>query len=83
MMLALRRICLAIGIVALTAAALFVPESKSPHPRRFDPLGQLAMVGLLASCVYAIIEAPHAGWLSALTLSLSELRYSRRAWGRS
>ena len=61
---------LPIGAVALTAAALFVPESKSPHPRRFDPIGQLAMVVLLASCIYAIIEAPHAGWLSAQTLSL-------------
>jgi EmrB/QacA subfamily drug resistance transporter len=64
---------LPIGAVALTAAALFVPESRSPHPRRFDPLGQLAMVVLLASCVYAIIEAPHAGWRSAQTLSLFAL----------
>src|ERR1700749_5136648 len=38
---------LPIGAVALTAAALFVPESRSPRPRRFDPLGQLAMVGPL------------------------------------
>lgn len=59
-----------IGVVALTAAALFVPESKSPHPRRIDPLGQLAMVVLLASCMYAIIEAPNAGWRSVQTLSL-------------
>jgi Major Facilitator Superfamily len=49
---------LPIGVVALTAAGLFVPDSRSPHPRRFDPLGQLAMVVLLASCIYAIIEAP-------------------------
>jgi predicted MFS family arabinose efflux permease len=61
---------LPIGLMALTAAALFVPDSRSPHPRRFDPLGQLAMVALLAGCVYAIIEAPRAGWLSAQTLSL-------------
>jgi EmrB/QacA subfamily drug resistance transporter len=64
---------LPIGLLALTAAALFVPDSRSPHPRRFDPLGQLAMVVLLASCVYAIIEAPRAGWLSAQTLSLFAL----------
>ena len=61
---------LPIGIIALTAAALFVPESRSPHPRRFDPLGQVAMVVLLASCVYAIIEAPHAGWVSIQTFAL-------------
>ena len=59
-----------IVITALLAAAFFVPESASPRPRRFDPVGQLAMVVLLASCIYAIIEAPHAGWLSAQTLSL-------------
>jgi EmrB/QacA subfamily drug resistance transporter len=59
-----------IVIIALLAAALFVPESRSLHPRRIDPVGQLAMVVLLASCIYAIIEAPHAGWLSAQTLSL-------------
>jgi len=64
---------LPIGVVALTAAALFVPESRSPRARRFDPLGQLAMVVLLASCIYAIIEAPHAGWLSVQTLSLLAL----------
>ena len=64
---------LPIGVLALTAAALFVPESRSPHPRRFDPLGQLAMVVLLASCIYAIIEAPHEGWGSAQTLSLFAL----------
>ncbi|OBF39411.1 MFS transporter [Mycobacterium sp. ACS1612] len=61
---------LPIGAVALGAAALFVPESRSPQPRRFDPIGQVAMVVMLASCVYAIIEAQHAGWVSAQTLSL-------------
>ena len=52
-----------IVIVTLLAAALFVPESRSARPRRIDPVGQLAMVVLLASCIYAIIEAPNAGWL--------------------
>ncbi|WP_101949078.1 MFS transporter [Mycobacterium sp. 3519A] len=61
---------LPIGAVALGAAALFVPESRSPRPRRIDPIGQVAMVVLLASCVYAIIEGPHAGWASVQTLSL-------------
>ena len=62
-----------IVIVTLLAAALFVPESRSARPRRIDPVGQVAMVVLLASCIYAIIEAPHAGWLSAQTLSLFAL----------
>jgi EmrB/QacA subfamily drug resistance transporter len=59
-----------IVIVALLAASVFVPESRSPRPRRIDPLGQVAMMALLASCIYAIIEAPQAGWLSAQTVSL-------------
>lgn len=57
-------------VAAVVAAAVFVPESRSPRPRRVDPVGQVAMVVLLASCIYAIIEAPHAGWVSAQTLSL-------------
>jgi EmrB/QacA subfamily drug resistance transporter len=60
-------------IVAIVAAGVFVPESRSPRPRRIDPVGQLAMVVLLASCIYAIIEAPHAGWVSVQTLSLFAL----------
>ena len=56
--------------IVLIAAAVFIGESRSPRPRRIDPVGQVAMVALLASCVYAIIEAPHAGWLSAQTISL-------------
>ncbi|MBS1694642.1 MAG: MFS transporter [Actinobacteria bacterium] len=56
--------------VALVATAIFVPESRSPHPRRIDVVGQLAVVALLSSLVFAIIEAPHAGWLSAQTISL-------------
>jgi EmrB/QacA subfamily drug resistance transporter len=57
-------------IVAVLAAAVFVPESRSPRSRRIDPIGQLVMVVLLASCIYAIIEAPRAGWSSAQTIAL-------------
>src|ERR1700754_3508020 len=37
-------------------AALFVPESRAARARRFDPVGQLLVVVLLASVVYVIIE---------------------------
>ena len=57
-----------VGIAALVLTALFVPESKAPRARRLDPVGQLLVIVVLASLTYGIIEAPHHGWLSGLTL---------------
>ncbi|HJQ48156.1 MAG TPA: MFS transporter [Amycolatopsis sp.] len=57
-----------IGIAAILLTALFVPESKAPHPRRIDPVGQLLVIVILGSLTYGIIEAPHAGWGSAQTV---------------
>ena len=59
-----------IGVLAFVLAALFVPESKAPHPRRVDPIGQLLVIGVLATLTYAIIDAPTAGWGSARTAGL-------------
>ena len=53
--------------VGLAAAALtlrFIPESKAPRPRRFDPAGQALVIVLLATLTYGIIEAPGQGWSS-------------------
>ena len=61
---------LPIGMLAIALTALFVPESRADRPRRVDPVGQLLVIVGLATLVYAIIEAPTAGWLSAQTLSL-------------
>ena len=55
---------LPVGLIAIVLTALFVPESKAPHPRRFDPVGQLLVILALASLTYAIIEGPKNGWLS-------------------
>jgi EmrB/QacA subfamily drug resistance transporter len=49
-----------IGVPAVVLAALFVPESKAPKPRRIDPVGQVLMIALLGGVTYGIIEAPHA-----------------------
>jgi EmrB/QacA subfamily drug resistance transporter len=54
-----------IGVVAIALTALFVPDSRAPKPRRFDPLGQLLVIVAFASLTYAIIEGPRAGWGSA------------------
>jgi EmrB/QacA subfamily drug resistance transporter len=54
-----------VGIAALVLSAVFVPESKAPHPRRLDPVGQVLVFLVLASLTYGIIEGPAAGWGSA------------------
>ena len=77
-----------IGLLAIALTARYVPESRADRPRRVDPVGQLLVIVALACLIYAIIEAPSAGWLSAQTLSLGGacavalaalIRYERRA----
>jgi len=51
-----------VGIAAIILTALFVPESKAPRARRFDPIGQALVMITLATLVYAIIEGPVNGW---------------------
>ncbi len=52
------------GIAVLLLTAKFVPESKAPHPRRFDPIGQILVIALLGLLIYGIIEVPAYGWTS-------------------
>jgi EmrB/QacA subfamily drug resistance transporter len=59
-----------VGLLAIALTAGFVPESRAPHARRIDPVGQILVVAALASLTYAIIEGPTSGWLSAQTLGL-------------
>ncbi len=54
-----------VGIAAIVLTALFVPESKAPRARRFDPVGQVLVMITLAALVYGIIEGPDRGWTSA------------------
>ncbi|GAA0581246.1 MFS transporter [Paractinoplanes ferrugineus] len=53
-----------VGIAAFLLAARFVPESRAPHPRRLDPVGQVLVFLVLAGVTYGIIEGPTAGWSS-------------------
>jgi EmrB/QacA subfamily drug resistance transporter len=57
-----------VGVAAIALTALFVPESRAPHPRRLDPAGQLLVIVTLASLIYAIIEGPGSGWGSGKIL---------------
>jgi EmrB/QacA subfamily drug resistance transporter len=58
-----------VGVAAIVLTALFVPESKAPRARRFDPVGQLLVMITLAALVYGIIEGPGRGWTSAPILA--------------
>ncbi|MFJ3100261.1 MFS transporter [Streptomyces sp. NPDC086835] len=62
---------LPVGLAALLLTWRYVPESRAPKARRFDPVGQLLVVVLLGSLTYAIIEAPVAGWTSPLILTFA------------
>jgi EmrB/QacA subfamily drug resistance transporter len=57
-----------VGIAAMLLTQKFVPESKAPHPRRLDPVGQVLMILTLGLLVFGIIEAPNHGWDSTLIL---------------
>ncbi len=59
-----------IVVLALVGTALFVPESRAPRARRFDPVGQTLVVLVLASVVFAIIESGRLGWGSPLIIGL-------------
>jgi EmrB/QacA subfamily drug resistance transporter len=60
-------------LAAIVATARYVPESRAPHARRPDPVGQVLVVVLLASVVTGVIEAPRAGWTSPLIIGLGVL----------
>src|SRR5215469_5566683 len=53
-----------VGLAAIVLALRYIPESKAPRARRFDPVGQVLMIVLLATLTYGIIEAPGRGWTS-------------------
>ena len=57
-----------VGIAAIFLTHKFVPESKAPRARRFDPVGQVLMILMLGLLVFGIIEAPNHGWGSDLIL---------------
>jgi EmrB/QacA subfamily drug resistance transporter len=60
------------GLAAILLTTRYVPESKAPVARRFDPFGQVLVTLLLATLTFGIIEAPSRGWTSApIILALS------------
>jgi EmrB/QacA subfamily drug resistance transporter len=53
-----------IGLAAIALTLRFIPESRAPRARRFDPIGQLAVLVLMAALTFAIIQASAWGWTS-------------------
>ncbi len=57
-----------LGLIAIALTLRFIPETKAPTPRRFDPVGQSLVIVLLTGLTYGIIETPGRGWSSAIIL---------------
>src|SRR5579859_5311793 len=63
-----------IGIAAALAAPALLPEARADGaPRSFDAFGAVTVTGGLSSLVYALVEAPTAGWGSLQTIGLAGL----------
>ena len=59
-----------VGLAAIVLTLRFIPESRAPRPRRFDPVGQVLVTVLLATLTFGIIEAPGQGWTSPVILAV-------------
>jgi len=62
-----------IGLAALVLTAVFVPESRAATARRPDPVGQLLVVTILTSLIFAIIEGSRQGYDSTPIIALFAL----------
>lgn len=56
-------------VIALVLSAVFVPESRSPRPRRLDLPGQVLLIAAIGLWVGVLIEGPRIGWSSPLALA--------------
>jgi EmrB/QacA subfamily drug resistance transporter len=60
-----------IGVGAMLLVPRLIRESRDTAARRsFDPAGALTVSGALFLLVYALVDAPQAGWSSARTILL-------------
>ena len=59
------------GLAALALSPLLLHESRAALTRRsYDPAGALTITGALVLLVYALVEAPDAGWGDVRTIFL-------------
>ncbi len=66
-----------VGLAAIVLTLRFIPESRAPRARRFDPVGQVLVIVLLATLTYGIIETRAVLLVSAVAL-VGLLRYEPR-----
>jgi EmrB/QacA subfamily drug resistance transporter len=60
-----------VGLTALALSPVLLRESRAALTRRsYDPAGALTITGALVLIVYAVVEAPDAGWGAAQTIVL-------------
>jgi len=59
--------------VTLVLVMTVVPESSSPHGRRFDLPGQALAIAALGSLSLAAIEGPRWGWASIASVAAFSL----------
>jgi EmrB/QacA subfamily drug resistance transporter len=60
-----------VGLVALALCPVLLRESRGTTARRsYDPAGALTITGALVLLVYALVEAPDAGWSSLQSILL-------------
>jgi MFS family permease len=58
-----------VGLAALALSPVLLRESRAALTRRsYDPAGALAITGALVLLVYAVVEAPGAGWGDVRTI---------------
>ncbi len=60
---------LPVGLAAIALTLRFIPESRAPHPRRPDPVGQALVIVLLGALTFGIIEGPVRGWSSPVIVA--------------
>jgi EmrB/QacA subfamily drug resistance transporter len=79
-------------VLALVAVGVLMPESRSEHRSRFDPVGLLLAIASLVALTYAVIEAGERGWSAGLVwawlavgvaLGVAFIGWQRRAQARA
>ena len=78
-------------VIAIIAVSLLMPESRSAHRSRFDPVGLILATAGLVALTYAVIAAGERGWsdglvwatlVSAVVLEIGFVAWQRRLAAR-
>jgi len=69
---------LPIGLAAIALTLRFIPQSRAPRARRFDPVGQILVIVLLATLTAGIIEEMVSLFAVAAAALIGLLAYEPR-----